>query len=296
MARINLDFYKGVDEYSDGEIEEVLLNLVKSRQNLKEIVCQTDNWAVLYHFLPVRENILDWYDFDSEASLLEIGAGCGALTGMFARKVKRVVAVELSKKRAEIIYYRYRRCRNIEILVGNINDMSIQEKFDYVTLIGVLEYAGKFTKSKKPFQKFLEKIKSYLKPKGRLFIAIENKFGIKYWAGAREDHVGRFFESIENYPNVKEIKTFGKLELEKIIKDSGFKDINFYYPMPDYKLPKVIYSDDYLPGIDDYFEVYSPNFDRERCVLFNESHALKGIIKNQQFPFFANSFLVEASL
>jgi hypothetical protein len=66
--------------------------------------------------------------------------------------------------------------------------------------------------------------------------------------------------------------------------------------MPDYKLPKIIYSDDYLPKTDDLFDIFSPNFDQDRTVLFNEKEAFKNIIKNNQFPFFANSFLVEASL
>ena len=160
----------------------------------------------------------------------------------------------------------------------------------------MLEYAGKFTDGNTPFKTFLENAKSYLKPNGKLLIAIENKFGLKYWAGAREDHTGRFFDSIENYPNDKEIQTFGKDELDNLIKSVGFEEARFYYPMPDYKLPKIIYSDDYLPKTDDLFDIFSPNFDQDRVVLFNEKEAFKNIIKNNQFPFFANSFLVEASL
>ncbi|MBY0346485.1 MAG: class I SAM-dependent methyltransferase, partial [Neisseriaceae bacterium] len=170
------------------------------------------------------------------------------------------------------------------------------EKFDYVTLIGVLEYAGKFTEGDTPFKTFLENIKSYLKPNGKLLLAIENKFGLKYWAGAREDHTGRLFDGIEGYPNDKGIQTFGRLELETLIKSVGFKTTHFYYPMPDYKLPKTIYSDDYLPTQSDLFDTQSPNFDQDRYALFNESYAFKEIIKNQQFPFFANSFFVEALL
>jgi methylase of polypeptide subunit release factors len=244
----------------------------------------------------VRKNLLDWYDFDKNASLLEIGGGCGAFSGMLAGKLKNVSVVELSKRRAEIIYNRHKNYENLEIIAGNLNDVVFEEKFDYVTLIGVLEYAGKFTDGDTPFKTFLENAKSYLKPNGKLLIAIENKFGMKYWAGAREDHTGRFFDGIEDYPNDKGIQTFGKLEFEKLIKSVGFKDTEFYYPMPDYKLPKIIYSDAYLPKIDDLFDIYSPNFDQDRVVLFDERKAFKNVIKNGQFPFFANSFLVEASL
>ena len=36
-----------------------------------------------------------------------------------------------------------------------------------------------------PFENFLKKIKSLLKPDGKLIVAIENKYGLKYWCGAR---------------------------------------------------------------------------------------------------------------
>ena len=76
-------------------------------------------------------------------------------------------------------------------MVGNFNDIVLEEKYDYITLIGVLEYAAYYTDAKQPFESFLKRISSYLKEDGKLLIAIENKFGLKYWAGTREDHTGR---------------------------------------------------------------------------------------------------------
>ena len=296
MYEINLSFYKDNDLYSDGDVENDILEIVKRHNDYTQVLQDDNRWATMYHLSPVRRNLLEWYEFDASSNLLEIGGGCGAFSGMFAQKLREVKVVELSKRRAEIIYHRHKHYANLEIIVGNLNDIRFGEKFDYVTLIGVLEYAGKFTDGNTPFKTFLENAKSYLKPNGKLLIAIENKFGLKYWAGAREDHTGRFFDSIENYPNDKEIQTFGKDELDNLIRSVGFEETRFYYPMPDYKLPKIIYSDDYLPKTDDLFDIFSPNFDQDRVVLFNEKEAFKNIIKNNQFPFFANSFLVEASL
>jgi 2-polyprenyl-3-methyl-5-hydroxy-6-metoxy-1,4-benzoquinol methylase len=295
MTKFNLNYYKGKDIYSDGDIENTILDIVQNNSDFTDILSNTNDWAILYHLTPFRKNLLDWYAFDKSSSLLEIGGGCGAFSGMFAQKLNRVTVVELSKRRAEIIYNRHKNYENLEIIVGNINDIIFKEKFDYVTLIGVLEYAGKFTESNNPFKTFLENTKSYLKPNGKLFIAIENKFGLKYWAGAREDHTGKLFDSIEGYPDDKSIQTFGKNELESLIKSVGFKNIIFYYPMPDYKLPKIIYSDAYLPDETAFFDVVSPNFDQPRYNLFNENLAYKNIIKNKMFDFFANSFLVIVS-
>ncbi len=295
MTRLNLEFYKGADLYSDGDVEDEILEIVKNNSDFTDILQERDNWAIMYHLTPVRRNLLEWYDFGKDKTLLEIGGGCGAFAGMFADKLKEVKVVELSRRRAEIIYNRHRNHDNLEIMVGNLNDIQFEQKFDYVTLIGVLEYAGKFTEGNEPFKTFLANVKKFLKPDGKLIIAIENKFGLKYWAGAREDHTGRNFDSIEDYPNDKGIQTFGKHELTELIKSVGFINTEYYYPMPDYKLPKIVYSDDYLPDETAFFDAASPNFDQPRYNLFNENLAYKNIIKNKMFDFFANSFLVIAS-
>ena len=130
-----------------------------------------------------------------------------------------------------------------------------------------------------------------LKPDGTLVIAIENKLGIKYWAGAREDHTGIVFDSIEGYPHDTSPMTFGRHELEQLLVKCGLTDIEFYYPMPDYKFPMEIFSDSYLPGIG-HLKTMAPNLDMDRYSLFSEPLALNNVIKNSMFPFFANSFLV----
>lgn len=40
------DFYHGNDEYSDGDIEEELLNIVKNNRDYDKIINETDSFAV----------------------------------------------------------------------------------------------------------------------------------------------------------------------------------------------------------------------------------------------------------
>ena len=138
---LNLKYYRGNDLYSDGDVEDRILELLESGKQPEEILAGNREWAVLYHLSETRYNLLEWYDFDPQGTLLEIGSGCGALTGLFCSKVKMVKAIELSKKRSQINARRNQAFSNLEIYVGNFQDISIGEKFDYVTLIGVLEYA-----------------------------------------------------------------------------------------------------------------------------------------------------------
>lgn len=289
---LNLKFYKGEDLYSDGDVEDEILKICKSGQDIQALLRSTDRWPLLYHLSDVRENVLDWYGFDREANLLEIGAGCGAISGLFCRKVKRVVAIDLSKRRSTINAVRNGGLGNLEILVGNFEDIEIEEKFDYVTLIGVLEYSGYYiSKGADPYEAMLKKVKKFLKPGGRLIIAIENKFGLKYWGGAAEDHTGGFFDGIEDYRKVDGVRTFSRPEITQLLKSAGFSENTFYYPMPDYKLPDTVYSDEFLPK-PGMLEHVTDVYDRERFVLFNESSAYDALIRDGQFPYFANSFLI----
>lgn len=297
IGKVTLDytFYKGTDQYSDGDIEDDLLQLITEEPDVEKIIASDNRWPVLYHFSPVRWNILEWYPFREGANVLEIGAGCGAISGVLCKNCRQVTSVDLSKRRSMINATRNQQCDNLTIMVGNFNDVALQEKYDYITLIGVLEYAGYYTDANEPFVAFLKKISDYLKPDGKLLIAIENKFGLKYWAGAREDHTGGFFDGLEGYIGTESrVRTFSKEALAKIIADAGYSRSEFYYPFPDYKFPTQIFSDAYLPKEDD-LNLSLDVYDNSRMFLMNENRVYAELLKEGKFDFFANSFFVEVS-
>ena len=293
--KINYDFYSGKDEYSDGDIENEIIEYEKTMKNPDEVFKNDIRWPVFYHLTPLRANILNWYPFKEDAEVLEIGAGMGAITETLCEKCKSVTSVELSKNRATSIATRNADKENLEIIVGNLNDIDFGDrKFDYITLIGVFEYAGLYTNTSNPYIDFLNNIKKYLKDDGKLLIAIENQFGIKYFAGAKEDHTAIEYDGITGYKNRKGVRTFGKNEIKEILKTTGFAFTKFYYPLPDYKLPNTIFSDEYLPD-EKTIEDYTPYYIGETYLDFDEKEAYKEIIRNNLFDFFANSFFIECS-
>lgn len=287
--------YIGRDLYSDGAIEDTLLEIVKEAEpgQYDSYIKQKQNWAVLYHLSKNRHNIIDWMDDDKSLNVLEIGSGCGAITGKLAEKFNKVTCIELSKKRSLINAYRNRDCSNIEIKIGNYRDVSekLEEKYDIITLIGVFEYAQGYMSTDNSYVDFLVSIKQHLKPNGVIVIAIENQFGLKYWAGCVEDHKGVPYMGLEGYSKADGVKTFSKGGLEKVIKESGCRVDKFYYPYPDYKLPTVIYSDEYLPKLGE-LNNNSNNFDSARLLTFDESKVFDTIILEEEFPRYSNSFLV----
>jgi 2-polyprenyl-3-methyl-5-hydroxy-6-metoxy-1,4-benzoquinol methylase len=291
MAKLNKSFYNNETEYSDGSIEDEILEIVKNHENFSEILGKNEKWAVFYHLSPLRENILNWYPFKSESNLLEIGAECGALSGLFCERVFKVTAVELTDKRSQIIYERHKNKDNLEIMVGNLNNMEFPEKFDYIILNGVLEYAKMFTDTDEPYKNFLLKIKSMLSENGIILIAIENRLGLKYINGFKEDHLGQYFAGINQYVESNNIRTFSKKELEELVNVAGFQNYKFFYPYPDYKFPEIILTDNSVEKIP--YNNPLPNYDQIRAKFFDENNLNLTLVNEGISKYFSNSFLLE---
>lgn len=75
-------------------------------------------------------------------SVLDIGCGNGALTYDVAKKVKKVVGIDLNEKNISIAKRRYSR-ENIEYIHGNVLTEFPDKKFDVVILSNVLEHIEK---------------------------------------------------------------------------------------------------------------------------------------------------------
>lgn len=296
--RFDLTWYNDEDLYSEGEIEDTIVDIIAQNEPEKYVQAIADHycWSVFYHLTHMRKNILNWYPFTKKDSVLEIGCGMGAITGMLCDRCGDVTAVELSRKRATGTLLRCREKENLEIIVGNLNDIKFHKKYDYITLIGVLEYQGSYTDTENPYLDFLKKIKELLKPDGKVLIAIENQYGLKYWCGAREDHTGLPFEGLNQYSiSNRKVRTFSKNGLENLVKDSGFKNVFFYYPMPDYKLPTVIYSSKKIPDNKNMMDMKCYYIPDGSTLIAQEENIYQDILDNKVFEFFANSFLVECS-
>ncbi len=291
-VKLNLTWYSGQDLYSDGDdMENHILDIVKNEHGWD--YCHRDyaSWPVLYHLTRQRENICLPMVLHPDDEVLEIGAGMGAVTGGVAPYVRKVDCIELSKRRSLVNAYRHRGMDNIEIFVGNFKDIETGRKYDVVTLIGVLEYACYYVGGESPYEDFLKKIAGSLKEGGRLYIAIENKLGMKYFAGYHEDHLSRPFAGIEGYRAGDHVRTFTKSELTGLLERTGYSVEEFYYPFPDYKLPTMLLSDDTIKDADiDYAEFH--NYDLDVMHLFSQNKAFDGLRGTEERAAFANSFLV----
>ena len=295
IGAVKLDF-SACDEkdfYSDGSIEDEMLSHVRAG-NTENFLRNDYRFPVLCHLSPLRNFLLEWLPIGKDDSVLEIGCGCGALTGTLLNTGAHVEAVEISARRAQICAFRNRDKKNLTIRVGNLNSMTFDKKFDFVILVGVLEYAARFTHTKNPYEDFLTKCKSFLKPNGSLVLAIENRLGLEYFSGKLEDHTGKLFDGIRDYPASPGVKTFSRLELENMLNSCGLVSQKFFYPYPDYKFPVIIHSDEMLPTAKELTRFPDNFYDTDRIELFPMSQAWSTIIKSGLYSEFANSFLIVA--
>lgn len=216
--------------------------------------------------MEMSTNILKWYPFKEGATVLEIYNENSLLE-------------QLEK--------------NIQIDKCNINEFEIKGKYDYITLIGTYEYASTIIKNSNPYSEILKKLKEHLKENGKIILAIDNRLGIKYFAGDKNEHYSRIFEGIESKIRKDVPNLLLKTEIEKNIEKAGFCQYKFYYPLPDYKNTSTIFTDEFLPKSNHSKIVYPENYSKEGIIVYNEVNVIKQICDIGQFQNFTNSYLVE---
>lgn len=293
MANLYKDLKKKFE--INNSIDSDLYEYIKSSKNNEydEILKNDERWEIFYHLSSMREGILNWYEFKSNATLLEIGGEFGALTGLFCQKCAHVVTLEEAAIRAEAIAERCSEYTNLDIYETDIFNYTTEERFDYIVIVGGLEKLGQGNRNKTVYAEILKQIKKFLKVEGKIIFAVENRYGIRYFCGAPEPYSGIPFEGINNFPNgISKGYLFDKQEVCDILSLAEMDKYKFYYPFPDYKLPQLIYSDNYLEGVN-IRERLIPYYMNKDTLIASEMDLYVDLMNNKVLPFFANSFLVE---
>jgi glycosyltransferase involved in cell wall biosynthesis/SAM-dependent methyltransferase len=292
--------------YTDGDaVEQRILGIVRQcadpsvfSQELAEAI--TD-WPSHYHLGRGRSNLLRPFGSLLSGSVLEIGCGCGAITRALGEFGAEVVALEGSIVRAEIAAARCRGLSNVEVVCDSFDSFEPTERFDVVTLIGVLEYARKYFATEEgqdPVAATLGRARAMLKPGGVLLLAIENQLGLKYFAGRPEDHNGVPMYGIEDLYGSSDAVTFGEQELRGLLGAAGWEHQRWWYPFPDYKFPVSILSESGVRASADLTPLLQNSVlaDPQRGgTSFSLESAWAPVFRNGLAGALANSFAVLAS-
>lgn len=296
--------YVGIN-YNDGdEFELRIWKIIKQATDITvlstELRQHCTDWPSLGNLSGTRANILRPFSKFLTGDILEIGAGYGAITRYLGECGGNVLALEGSPRRAEIARSRTRDLENVTVLAEKLDQFQWDSQFDVIILIGVLEHINRFITGENPAVEMLQQVRSLLKPDGKMILAIENQLGLKYFAGAPEDHMGKPMYGIEGRYRSDEPQTFGHSVLAGMLEEAGYASYEFLIPLPDYKLPVSILTEEGIKSRDfdaSVFAWQSACHDPQLPPLCNFSLELawRVVFDNQIALELANSFLIVAS-
>ena len=295
--------------YSDGnDIEQRIFDSVKNSKDITvlsdELESHIFDWTSLCFLSKRRSNLLrpfaSWF---KGKHILEPGCGAGPITRFLGECGAHVYAVEPSLQRAKIAAERCRDLENVKIYCDDIESFRIDQPFDGIIQVGVLEYATKYSNEADAPLIFLNRLKSFLKEDGFLITAIENQLGLKYFSGFLEDHVGVLMHSINDNYQPEQVTTFGKERLMELLEKSGFATNRLFLPFPDYKLPSLIVYPDLYEKSSQY-ELSLENIlsnisymDRQQSIpIFSLDKAFPLVAQNGLLYDLSNSFCVLSQL
>ncbi len=290
-------------EYRDGS-EKLLHRILaesEDRSSLSDDLARNIcDWPTRYHLSPQRANIVRPFDLRPGQRILEIGAGTGAITRYLGETGAEVTALEGNLDRARLAAMRCQDLENVEVICGTLDAYEDDNGFDLVCLIGVLEYAGCGDADSEYGTSFLDRAAGLMRPRGALLVAIENQIGLKYLLGYEEDHLGRPWAGIEGYERGQGVKTYSRKTLCDLLTSCGLPDQTWFYPFPDYKLPRVILADaafsetDAPVFVDQLVGKPVGDYSSERTLLCNDRLAHQVLLEAGLGRDVANSFLVVA--
>ena len=252
------------------EILDLFRQYGSSPEGIRKALDSQSGPEVLHALSDIRENLLEWLDYTGCGEVLQIGSGYGVLTGLLASRCAHVAVMDEVDENLAVNQERNKTYTNITYGYKAGDETGQPEpSFDLVVMAGLRK--GQDIQDAAAFGA------SFLKQEGRLVIACENALGLRYLAGA--DHEEGFCT---------------RKQAEEACREAGLARADFYYPVPDHRMPISLYSERYLPGKGD---ITSPSvsYDGPRYACLNEGEVYDRLIEENDFGRFANSFLIIAS-
>ncbi|WWR15383.1 LicD family protein [Lachnospiraceae bacterium JLR.KK008] len=254
---------------------------------------------------------LVWYPFAPEAHVLVLEDGFGPFLGDLCNRVKEVTVLAPSSLRVEAISHRYKKYRNLQVESGSLKNLTNTQIYDYVIVMDGSSLD----------EQNIVQLLSCVRDSGRLLLGVDNRFGLQNWCGKADVVSGIPLNGIASGCKVQEngeadkntvegtkkenereiLKRndscgLDKKGLQQLFAGCGLSEHNykFYYPMPDHRCVKGIYTDERQPKNEEIAYLGS-SYIRQKSALMVDTDILPDIVENGVFLFFANSYMVEIS-
>lgn len=281
--------------------EDRVLHVIESAKDRRDGSAELErgitDWPTRYHLDRRRANLLRPFTIAPSCRVLEIGAGCGALSRFLGETGAEVVCLEGSPARARAVQARCNDLDNVTVLSGDLADFEDAEGFDLAVVVGVLEYAATEAGGGLGPTAFLERVQGLLREAGAMLLAVENQLGLRYLLGCAEDHLGTPWTGVAGYPGT-EVRTWSRRALTDLLTRHGFDRQHWFFPFPSYKLPRTVLAEAAYHHDAELVDqlVGSPADDDERgeVAVVDERAAHRVCLGAALGPDLANAFLVWA--
>jgi precorrin-6B methylase 2 len=290
--------------YADGA-ETTLLDLITNADDVSsgsdELARHVRDWPTRYHLSRARTHVLRPLRIEPGMRVLDVGAGTGTHARFLGEQGADVVALEGSLQRANVTAARCRDLPNVEVVCGPLDAFTDEERFDLVVAIGVLEYAGDVIGGSEGADALLERLRGLTRANGAVVVTVENQIGLKYLVGCAEDHLGLPWIGVEGYPLATGVRTYPRSVLRQLLEEAGLGVQHWMYAFPDYKLPKVLFTDATYeePSATRLIDQLAPHpvrdFAHPRYFLADDRGVHRTFVEAGLGPEVANSFLVVAA-
>lgn len=131
-------------------------------------------------------------EIEDGQTILELGCGWGSLTLWLAERYPTARITAVSNSRPQRLYIesecRRRGLANVQVLTADMNDFSIDRRFDRVVSVEMFEHM-------RNYQALLERIAGWLRPGGKLFVHVFSHRDTAYpfETEGDDDWMGRYF-------------------------------------------------------------------------------------------------------
>lgn len=244
---------------------EEIWQLLKQKP-IPEILKADHRTEVLYALSEEQKNLLDWYPFEKGKTLLECRGGYGTLTELFLQKDLKVTTVVESATQRRVIE---KRCgKNGNALTIDLaeefrkREALINNSFDYVVLADAAS------------EEELEVAWGYVNPGGSLFAAADNRRSLLQICSG----------------NATGNRGVALADCEALAEKQRVKGAEIYFPIPGWRLPKVVYSEEYLVN-KQAPEFPMAYYEPPEC-LIHEAEAFRELLKMGQYRDLARSYLL----
>lgn len=206
-----------------------------------------------------RVNVQFLLSLPQNGTALDFGSGWGNLTLGLSEFCGTVVSADLTLQRIQIAQARAQQegRSNVFAVCGTDTERLpfATSSFDVVFLSGILEWvaSGMEGHPGKLQSGFLNEIRRILKPNGQLYLAIENRFCVRFILGSLDPHSRRRFTSLMPHALARvytrlrfgvDYRTpiYSYHGYSRLLRRSGFRSTRFYLPLPRYSCVEQIIS------------------------------------------------------